>query len=313
MARDTPDWREGRSCPVSGTAFTCNICESESRLGPAHYYDPELPSCDRCGSNIRMRWLAHRLSRELFGRSLPLSQFPRQRSLTGLGLTDPEILAGRLAESFTYRNTFLHREPRFDIRSDDSPLGPVDFLIASEVFEHIEPPVAPAFRNAYRVLKPSGVFLLTVPWVWDGGAGQALPELYDWKAVREGDKWAIVNRNAAGAVERFEDPVFDGGPGPCLANTREHFPELFDWTLDENGGAWTLTNRRRDGGLQRFENLTFHGGPGLVLEMRLFTRGGLARELAAAGFRTIEFETEECPESGIAFPYPWSRPIVARR
>jgi SAM-dependent methyltransferase len=302
-----------REKPVSGTAFQCNLCGTQNILEPAHLHDPELASCSRCGSNVRIRWLAHRLSRELFGRSLPLCEFPRERSFTGLGLTDPEIVAERLAECFTYRNTYFHREPRFDIRSHDSPLGALDFLIASEVFEHIEPPVAPAFRNAFRLLKPSGVFLLTVPWVWDGDGGQEMPELHDWKLVREAGGWAIVNRNPTGAVERFADPVFDGGPGPCLGNTREHFPGLFEWKLAEENGAWNLTNKRRDGTAQRFENVVFHGGPGLVLEMRLFTRGGLGRELSAAGFRSIEFEIEECPAYGIVFPYPWSRPIVARR
>ena len=63
--------------------FTCNIC----RL------DPELSSCSQCGSNIRFRWLAHRLSRELFGRALPLHEWPVDRSVRGLGLTDPEVLA----------------------------------------------------------------------------------------------------------------------------------------------------------------------------------------------------------------------------
>lgn len=277
----------------------------------AHLVNPELSSCSRCASNVRIRWLAHRLSREIFGRPIPLFEFPRNHSITGLGLTDPEVLATRLAESFTYRNTHYDREPRFDIRYDDSPVGSPDFLIASEVFEHIEPPVSPAFRNAARLLKPSGVFLLTVPWVWDGNREQRLPDLHDWKLVHEDGRWAIVNRNRAGVIERFYDPVFDGTPGPCLGDTREHFPDLFQWTLSEHNGTWSLENHCRDGLVQRFENLVFHGGPGLVLEMRLFTRGGLERELRAAGFRSVEFETEECPASGIVFPYPWSRPIAA--
>ena len=304
--------RGGQTITLSGTAFTCNLCGDKNTLEPAHLYNPELASCP-CGSNFRIRWLAHRLSRELFGHRLPLSKFPRERSIAGIGLTDPEVLAARLAESFTYRNTYFHREPRFDIRSDDSPVGALDFLIASEVFEHVEPPVAPAFRNAFRLLKPSGVLLLTVPWVWDGDGAQRLPELYDWKLIREDEHWIIVNRKRTGAVERFQDPVFDGGAGPCLGNTREHFPDLFDWKLSEENGAWTLTNRRRDGMIECFENLVFHGGPGLALEMRLFTKGGLEHELSRAGFRSIEFEAEEYPPHGIRFPYPWSRPIIARR
>jgi SAM-dependent methyltransferase len=294
------------------TKFVCNLCGQENTLEAAHLLNPELVSCSRCGSNIRLRWLAKRLSSELFGSSLPLFEFPRMPFLKGLGLTDPDVLAHQLTKSFTYRNTYYDSEPRFDICSDDSPLGELDFLIASEVLEHVEPPVTRAFRNAARLLKPSGIFLLTAPWVWDGSRENALPELYDWKLCSEGERWVIVNRNPAGEVERFYDLAFDDKPGPCLGNTREHFPELYDWKLLEHDGIRTLENRRRDGSMQRFEHLVFHSGPGLALEMRLFTKRALERELLAAGFRSVQFEAEECPASGIVFPYPWSRPIVAR-
>ncbi|MGA2436678.1 MAG: hypothetical protein ABSG25_15490, partial [Bryobacteraceae bacterium] len=96
---------------------------------------------------------------------MPLLQFPSNTPVKGIGLTDPACLAITLAQRFTYRNTFLHAEPRLDIRTGSSPVGELDFLIASEVFEHVEPPVASAFRNVASLLRRSGVLLLTVPWV----------------------------------------------------------------------------------------------------------------------------------------------------
>jgi SAM-dependent methyltransferase len=155
----------------SSSTFLCNLCGHESSLAPGHFINTELSSCAHCGSNIRMRWLAHRLNQELFGRSVPLYEFPEQRSVKGLGLSDPESIAEALQNQFTYRNTFYDGTPRFDIRCDPSPIGDLDFLIASEVFEHVDPPVGDAFRNAARLLKPSGIFLLTVPWVYDGPPG----------------------------------------------------------------------------------------------------------------------------------------------
>lgn len=277
-----------------------------------HLADPELPSCTSCGSNIRMRWLIHRLSHELFGRSLPAFEFPRKSNVTALGLSDHDVIADCLKDKFSYRNTYYDHAPRFDLRFDDSPIGSLDFLIASEVFEHIEPPVSNAFRNSARILKPSGILLLTVPWVCDGNPEEALPVFDDWKLVQEGSRWVIVNRTPGGDIERYCDPVFDGGPGPCLGNTREHFPHLFDWKLTDSEGTPVLENRRRDGCTEAFEYLTFHGGSGLVLEMRLFTKGGLAEQLSAANYRSIEFEQQEYPAFGIVFPYAWSRPIVAR-
>lgn len=294
-------------------AFVCNICGQGGVFQQAHYNDPELPSCGTCQSNVRFRWLVHRLSLELFGHSLPLAEFPSRKSIRGIGLTDPEAIAAVLSERFTYCNTYLNKAPRLDIRHDASPFGELDFLIASEVFEHIEPPVEQAFANAARLLKPSGVLLLTTPWVWDGDPSTAIPELYDWRLERENDGFVILNRTRGGDTERFRGMAFDGSPGPSLGHTREHFRELHDWHLSDGTEKPRLMNTRRDGGVETFYNLAFHEGPGLVLEMRLFTKGGIEESLRAAGFHEIEFEMQDYPEFGILFGYPWGRPVRARK
>ncbi len=294
--------------------FTCNVCgHAGNELLPAHYENPETPSCTACGSNVRFRWLADRLGRELFGRRMLLPDFPAAPSIRGLGLTDPSSIARPLAERFTYVNTHYDIEPRLDIRRDDSPIGELDFLIASEVFEHIEPPVSVAFRNAARLLKPGGVLLLTTPWIWDGRDHEILPPLYDWRLDYVDGHCSIVNRRRDGSVEWFRDIRADGGPGYTFGGTREHFPDLQDWRLIEEDGAWRLENTRRDGEVEIFHNLSFHGGRGLALEMRIFARGSLEQELRDSGFTSIEFDSTECVEFGIVFPYPWTHPIVARK
>ncbi len=293
-------------------AFVCNVCGQRGTFLQAHYDNPEVPSCAGCQSNVRFRWLVHRLSLELFDRSIPLPDFPSRKSIKGIGLTDPQAIAAVLAERFTYSNTYLTAEPRLDICRDPSPLGELDFLIASEVFEHVEPPVARAFVNAARLLKPSGVFLLTVPWVWDGDAGTAIPELHDWRLDCEGG-YAIINRRRDGQVDRFQNMAFDGGPGPSLGRTREHFPDLHDWRLSDEAGEPRLLNTRLDGTTEAFSNLVFHEGPGAALEMRVFTKGGIEDNLRAAGFGEIEFQTEDYAEFGIIFGYPWGRPVAAHK
>ncbi len=254
-----------------------------------------------------------RLSLELFGRSIPLPEFPVDKSIKGVGLTDPESIAAVLADRFTYCNTYLNADPRLDIRCDPPPFGELDFLIASEVFEHIEPPVMPAFHNAARFLKQSGVLLFTAPWVWDGDPDTAIPELFDWTLDRDDGRYVIVNRKPDGGEERFYDMVYDGGPGPSLGRTREHFPNLCDWRLIGTAGRYQLVNTRQDGTVERFSHVVFHDGPGLALEMRLFTKNGIEESLRAAGFNQVEFEFQNSPESGIIFGQPWSRPVVARK
>lgn len=256
--------------------------------------------------------MVHKLSTELFGRSAPLPLIPPDKSIAGLGLTDSFSISSILEQRLSYRNTYLHREPRFDLTCDPSPIGPLDFLIASEVLEHVEPPVIRAFRRAAAILKPSGFLLLTVPWIFDGGPQGELPELYDWKFCWHAGAWTVINRNPNGETEFFPRIAVDGGPGPCLGRTREHFPNLHDWSLEEDGGATILVNKLPSGEMEEFRNLVFHGGAGLALEMRLFTRNGLVENLREAGFCRIEFESRETAEWGIFFPYPWSRPLVAR-
>jgi len=308
VARDIR-YPESYSRPIMWN-FTCNICGQPGVFRQEHCINPELPSCSGCGSNVRFRWLVHQLSREIFGDSMPLVQFPPNSSVKGIGLSDPACIANPLTDCFTYRNTCFHAEPHLDIRVDPSPIGELDFLIASEVFEHIEPPVAQAFRNAATLLKPSGVLLLTVPWVWDGS--EPLPELYDWKLHKEGEEWIVVNRTADEQTERFSGLSFNDGPGPSLGYTREHFPQLHEWTVSQEGESRRLLNKRPDGSIEIFHNLVFHRGPGSALEMRLFTKRGLENHLREAGFAKVEFAFEDHPEFGIIFAYPWSRPIVAR-
>lgn len=298
----------------SDVPFVCNICGKNGVFREVHFRSPETPSCAGCSSNVRFRWLVHRLSIGLLGRSIPLVAFPANTSIRGLGLTDPPSIASVLAGRFSYVNTDFYGTPRLDIRCDPSPIGPLDFLIASEVFEHVEPPVSRAFENAARLLKQNGLLLLTVPWVWDGDTDSVIPELHDWLLEPDGDGFAIVNRTPEGLVERFGNMALDGSTGPSLGRTREHFPFLHDWRLSSGEfGERRLFNKRSDGTVESFHNLVFHGGEGLTLEMRLFTKRGIEDNLKAAGFDGIEFEMQDCVEFGIIFGYPWSRPLWARR
>jgi SAM-dependent methyltransferase len=100
-------------------------------------------------------------------------------------------------------------------------------------------------------------------------------------------------------------------PFSLAADTVEHFPALHDYRLIETGGSWRLENRTVDGREEVFTDLVFHGGPGTTLEMRLFSRAGLEREFAAAGFARMRIADEPCPEHGIVWPEPWSVPMVA--
>lgn len=197
-------------------AFRCNVCGQKNRALPSEF-GRETPSCSGCGSTVRMRSIVHVLSTELFGESLALPDFPERKDLCGLGMSDWESYAGPLAEKLGYRNTFLHQEPVLDITDPDPALlGTLDFLISTDVYEHVAPPVSVAFENSRRLLKPGGVFVFSVPYTLEGETVEHFPELFDYRIEERGDRHVLVNRTRDGRAEEFEDLVFHGGPGETL-------------------------------------------------------------------------------------------------
>ncbi len=196
--------------------FRCNVCGRTNPMTP-QTFQREVSSCDGCGSSARFRSVVHVLSRELFGRTLALPDFPVCRDVKGLGMSDWEGYATRFAQRFDYVNTFYHQEPRLDICDVDPSLeGRFDFVISSEVFEHVPPPVSVAFRNLRRLLKPAGFAVFTVPYVPHGRTVEHFPELYDYELVEEDGRKVLRNTTREGGEQVFDGLVFHGGEGATL-------------------------------------------------------------------------------------------------
>ena len=154
---------------------------------------------------------------ELFGQSLPLGAFPRAKHIKGIGMSDGPKIAEVLHRQFDYENTFYHKEPRLDITDASfGQAGTYDFIVASEVFEHIPQPIQPAFDNLSRLLKPSGFALFSTPWAPDGHTREHFPDLHDWSLVQLKSGYVLVNRTREGQLQTFENLVFHGGPGTTL-------------------------------------------------------------------------------------------------
>ena len=82
------------------------------------------------------------------------------------------------AGKFDYINTFYDREPRIDITEPHPDRhGTYDFILSSDVFEHIGVPVERAFDEVYKLLKPHGVLCLTVPFSLKEQTVEHFPEL----------------------------------------------------------------------------------------------------------------------------------------
>jgi SAM-dependent methyltransferase len=195
-------------------AFICNVCGERRQAEEERLLDPaQPPTCEGCGSNVRARAIVHIFSMEFFGTSLPLPDFPALKTLRGLGLSDWAGYADRFEDLFSYHNTFYHLEPKFDIAAEHpQEYGCYDFLIASEVFEHVRPPVERALAEARRLLAPGGRLVLSVPYSLDERTVERFPSLYRFTIAEMDGSPVLVNRRADGTLEAFEGLVFHRGP-----------------------------------------------------------------------------------------------------
>ena len=197
--------------------FLCNICETENITATVNI-DREIPSCSSCQSTVRMRQLMYILSMELFKKAIPLPGFPIEKSITGIGMSDWSEYGRILKEKFSYENTYYTEEPKLDITNPPTKLKcTVDFLISTDVFEHVNPPVQRAFMGAQQILKSGGLFIFSVPYCLEGRTHEHFPELEEFEIIRdEKCDYLLKNRKANGEIQIFDNLTFHGGPGQTL-------------------------------------------------------------------------------------------------
>ena len=197
-------------------SFTCNICGGRNSVETVAW---EPPTCSHCRSNVRMRALIYLLSGALFGEARALPDFPQDRNIRGIGFSDEACYAVPLAAKFNYINTYYDRDPFLDLAAEHPRLyGTYDFILASDVFEHVAPPVARAFEEAYRLLKPNGVLCITVPSsAEDQDTVEYFPDLHVHSILELGGEYVLVNRKVDGSLEVHQNLEFHGGLGATLA------------------------------------------------------------------------------------------------
>lgn len=133
-------------------------------------------------------------------------------------MSDADCYAKLLAKKFSYTNTYYHCDPLLDITKPKKEwLGVNDFVVTSDVFEHVPPPIQLAFDNLYSLLKPGGVVIFSVPFNLEAVTREHYPNLYDFKVIQEASgEWALKNITKEGISEEFHDLIFHGGPGSTL-------------------------------------------------------------------------------------------------
>ena len=197
--------------------FQCNICGANNRV-IASTIHREGGACASCGANLRFRSMAAILTQRLFGRIVVLEELEPNRNIRGVGMSDAFCYASRLESKFDYTNTFFHCDPHLDIvQPETNWIGCNDFVVSSDVFEHVAPPVQRAFDNLYALLKPGGVVVFSVPFSLENETQEHIPKLHKFSIREESSGvWVLDNVTTEGEVEQFRDLVFHGGPGTTL-------------------------------------------------------------------------------------------------
>lgn len=197
--------------------WLCNICGTTNH-SPVLSVTRESSPCQHCGSVMRFRSMMAILTERLFGKVQVLSEVTAHPGITGLGMSDADTYATLLTQKFSYTNTYYHCEPLLDVMKPATKwLGVNDFVITSDVYEHVPPPIQTAFDNLFALLKPGGVVIFSVPFSLEADTREHYPNLHDFTIRQEANgDYVLDNVTKDGVKETFTDLVFHGGPGSTL-------------------------------------------------------------------------------------------------
>lgn len=175
-------------------------------------------ACSGCGATVRFRSLAAVLTQRLFGKIVVLDALEANKGVRGVGMSDAPCYALRLQSKFRYTNTYFHCDPYLDITQPDKRwIGCNDFVVSSDVFEHVSPPVQRAFDNLNALLRPGGVVVFSVPFSLESDTQEHFPNLHNFSIREESSGvWVLDNVTVEGRIEQFRNLVFHGGPGTTL-------------------------------------------------------------------------------------------------
>jgi len=196
---------------------TCSLCGCEYLLR-LDQFSREGKLCTACGASGRSQAIGFYISSILCSNTLPLKSQKKDFTKRVVGLSDGKIYADILSRKFSYVNTYYHRKPYLDIKAPHEKYEDAfDLLISADVFEHVTEPTIDAFVGAFRILKPGGYLVLTVPFVNKGEAIEHYPGAVGYRSYKDKDgTWVAEIEYKNGEIILDRVPKFHGGPGKTL-------------------------------------------------------------------------------------------------
>jgi len=143
----------------------------------------------------------------------PMLELTPDRSRHGLGLSDNPEMAKFFRRCFNYTNSELDTPPIIDLLSPPAAArGLFDFVICSDVLEHVPPPAERGLTSIADLLRPGGVAMVSVP-IRDGGTEEYYPGIRSWQLIDGTLHWS----DDAGQSFVDTDPEIHGGDGLTIA------------------------------------------------------------------------------------------------
>jgi SAM-dependent methyltransferase len=197
--------------------FTCNLCGQPAVIAVSEFHR-ELAFCQTCGSVARFRGIVYAISQAIFGNSIVLSEFPQRKDMSAIGLSDAPHYSVGLEKAFNYTNTFYHVDPFYDVTADEPTYRDLDFIVCSDVLEHVAAPVSRAFGNLRRALRPGGTLILSVPYSTAPTTTEhfgTAPSTLRTIEFTPGE-WVMLQRDGGGQWKVYDQLIFHGGPGTTV-------------------------------------------------------------------------------------------------
>ncbi len=196
--------------------FDCNICGTRNAFDPVLAHRELIP-CEGCGSNARLRGIFRAVQDHVIKGRDWKRDAAALRQIRGFGFSDAPQYAETLKRLFNYRNTFYHKKPLVDLL-DFSTFSDrdCDFIVCTDVMEHVTGELDTAFGNLRKALKPGGVLIFSVPYLEGDETIEHFPHLHEWKLAQVGEHWFLNNVRKDGTPESFTALHFHGGPGAVL-------------------------------------------------------------------------------------------------
>jgi SAM-dependent methyltransferase len=194
-------------------SWNCIICGCKNKKA---IVAREAMFCKKCQSTWRVRATALGVLKGIGSPLVPLPDVESDFSRRGVGLSDHMSLVGALGAKFGYTNSYYHQFPRLDLLAIPVEQQHVfDFVICSDVLEHVPPPADLALTGVYQLLKNGSFAILSVP-PWAGREAptkEFYPDLASWVEFEDRVEWI----DGEGRPHVDHSPEFHGGQGQTLA------------------------------------------------------------------------------------------------